>query len=341
MDWSSVNSQVRESFHKWDCSLIESGQLFSELAELGFHINQTFVNLIENHKQIRNLQFSSFVKALKQDQGIPDNQTHDRPGPAVSAAKLMNAVIFRDIPVSSSAKAPFGTDNNMFIKPVVTGQQPKDLLTAEIIANVFPPERKRMGHVQGAVNVFKESSIDDAESVLSSDIHSDAPLPRHLKSSMNPITGEAFAFETDSAYEEEDLRSHCSIKRRGQETHGNIVAWQSDGPAIPAPIPNARRHYSAVRSSNPIQDVLLEKAAVSEDDMAYARNLSRDCLISHLPECQQRPDIHRRMTKVVPTKPRSHCPYATDRDDLESMRKLIRNRPLGSVFAPIPVDCTH
>ena len=319
MECALVNSQIREIFHKWDCSLIESEELFAELISLGLRICETFTVLIENHKRIRNLPFSVFLKALKLGQ-MP-KPANERPGSSsgVSTSRLMNAVIFRDAPVSSSAKAPFGTDNNMFLRP----PQSPDPLTAEFMCSAFPVERKRMGPVAGSSNVFKETiaNEEEDESVIS-DL-----IPRHLKSSLNPITGEPFIGMED------DCQSHCStIKRKAMEDHGDIFTWcSSPEEDCIDQLPVNRRHYPVppvVSSEEPIQEP-------PEEAFVYARNFTRESPISHHSGDTSR-NGHRRLVKSVSTKPESFCPFATDIDDLETMRKLIRQKPLGTVFAPSP-----
>lgn len=316
-----MNADIRQVFHKWDCSLIESEELFAELRNMGLEIREPFITLVTNHKRIRNLAFSLFLKVLKQGQVKSMSEDLPKVYSDVSPSKFMNAVIFRDIPVSSSAKAPFGTDNNMFLNPLPA----RDALTAEIMATVFPSERKRMGPVAGAHNVFEETVSDCGSSSPPSE--GCLSIPRHLKSTMNPITGE----------QQDPADSVCGVAKRRvvQEDHGDILSWKPDESVCGEDLcRDSKRHYpppSVTYTEEP------DESVVSYEAMEYAKNLSRDGPIAHLPE-QPPPQSYRRLTKNVSSKPKSFCPFATDSDDLTTMRKIIRQKPLGSVSAPIPVN---
>ena len=316
-------SHVRDIYHRWDCGHIENEVMCDELRAIGFVIDESFTTVLEHHRRARNLPFSAFMKALKQGQSKrePINLPAPRRPSSSEAVKVMHAVTLRDIPISSSAKAPYGTDNNMYIRGVrLRGDE--DLLTTSVISSVMPVVRKHYAPVSGAANLFQESVPDDTESVCS-----DTPseVPRHLRCSINPISGAIYDSDDSDAG---GRRSMCSSRRMSENYHSSILpTGDTDSPPPPDTASKSRKHFTP---RDPVRQPLQwdpEVTSVADDAMDYARNLTTASILSHNPD--RPPLAYRPISKPNSAKRSDACPFATDADDLAEMRKRILSSPLG------------
>jgi hypothetical protein len=256
--------------------------------------------------------------ALKHDQS--HNAEVDPAAKVTSLAsttpRRMHVLTLKDIPLSSSAKAPFGTDNNVYIKGMKR-RGDEDPIALKVLENSLDGHRRAYGAVTRANDVFRESAEDDSVSVIS---EAPSEVPPHLRTSMNPITGEEY-LDAPSA-----RRSACS-SRRMSESHieagqAGFVSNDSNG------LDTHRKHFKRISTPNPTEwnpDVQQPTEAAEN----YATQLGKRSIISHDPHLPPLP--YRPQTRTV-ERPTS-CPFATDADDLAEMRRRLLRTPLGKTVA--------
>jgi hypothetical protein len=219
--WATSGPAIRQAYHKWDSGNSQNDVLFDTLREIGLELDISFVRMIEQHKRTRDLPFAAFIKLLKQVNAPSGPESADgkrRP----DAVRVMRAVNLREIPVPSSARAPFGTDNNIYITGAPQATE-KDPVLSSIIHATMDSAKKHYGQVPGALDLFKESPDE-------SNVPASAEVPKLLKSSMNPFTGEPLFAEAEAEV------SPPSTPRRQE----NILTW--DGNDAPL-LTNNKKHF--------------------------------------------------------------------------------------------------
>ncbi len=311
---SEIGISIKQLFHEWDCCRINEDQFLRSLSQLGFTATRPLMNALDHHKLTRNLSFTDFMKVLMQEDITACSDTNRAPEHTKSTSRLYNAMIFKDIPVLSSAKAPYGTDNNLYTRDR-TGQDEIDPLSAAIIDSASNQLRRSLGVVPGAKNVFDESDGPNGATMK----------PRnasHMTSTANPITGNGYVDEPDARPQLKERPSVNVITGEGfeREPKNSIVL-------------SSKKHFDD-RSTYRMSEW-------SASERNYDNPSSRPIglmsdIISHNPDRVPLP--HRPIMKAGSAKRPEICPFATDADDLDDMRRRILMNPLGKLTAPEPVS---
>ena len=313
--WNSETSiRIKTLFHEWDCCRLSEADLITEIRELGFHVPQTLMNVLDHHKLTRNLSYIDFVKALTHDDTMATSASVRTLSDSHVTPKLLNAVIFKDIPVLSSAKAPYGTDNNLYIRDR-TSQSGLDSLSAAVIDSTAHTPRRALGTVPGAKDIFKES-----ENTVTSECKH--PSAYHTLINVNPITGDGYAPLSQATSQVFDPRTPNAITGEGVDegfNTGKIVL-------------SSKRHYEH-KSAYKISDWATNTHV--HHQQKNARTGPTSDVISHNPDRVPLP--HRPIMKAGSAKRPDICPFATDADDLDDMRRRILMNPLGKITAPEPL----
>jgi hypothetical protein len=315
MEWSyETCTLVKEVFHLWDSGTIEDDSLFVRLMAQGLNPSAEFRSLIQQHHSARNLPYATFIKSLKACSRIEDigrpAQSNRR------SCKLSHAITFKDIPVPSSAKAPFGTDNNMYIRGVRMPME-ESPETCSLISSGLSIQRKSFGNVAGANDAFKESNIDDTSSVCS---QSPSELPRHLRVSMNPITGDIYD-DSSNTFDSRCSREVVQPKDRKE----NILEWTNMGnEQMLLSVPSKRYFQNRPEvGPNPLE---WNPTNTAPGPDPTANHITMRNILSHDPDSFQIP--YRPLSRIV-FKPKT-CPFATDADDLASMGVPMLSQSLAS-----------
>ena len=313
-----ASSIIRDVYHRWNCGIIENNAVYDELMAVGFSIGREFRHHVEKNTQTRDLPFTAFMRALKHDQIHSDESDHalEVASIASNTPRRMHVMMLKDIPLSSSAKAPFGTDNNVYIRGVrVRGDE--DPAALHVLERSLDPSRNHYATVLGAADAFRQSTDDDNVSVVS---ETPSELPRHLRTTMNPITGEEYV---------DDFSGRISVcsSRRMSESH--IEASNAGFVSSDASLHESHRKHFAPTSAPNLTQWNPEIHQPNQRAMSYAAQMSRGSILSHNPHLPPLP--YRPQTRTV-ARPAS-CPFATDADDLEVMRRRLLQTPLGKTSA--------
>ena len=174
--------------------------------------------------------------------------------------------------------------------------------------------RKSYSTVPGAKDIFKESCSDDARSNHS---NSDT-LPRHMKSSINPITGLPITWESSRSYEDPEPPTRPVSSR-------NILAWDESSASPEKLVSLSKKHFADCQSDHCPIDWEQIRTPPPATQVPYVNMLAHD---PDMPPIPYRP-LGRQNRKNE-----KNCPFATDNDDLETMRRQILQNPLGRLTAP-------
>ena len=315
MKWNpDISSRVKNLFHEWDCSRLNNEQLVRDIRSLGLHVSQGLMDTLEHHRLTRNMSYIEFVRALMtEDTSRTVSSSQSLSDPQLSH-RIMNAVIFKDIPVVSSAKAPFGTDNNLYIKQNEQTDLEMDKLTSAVIASGISTPNRSLGIVPGARDVFKESD-GQTNPVYKQE------TPVHMKSSINPVTGEG------NTPPKPDPHKQCA-HRKSNLIVGDHFDDKSNSNKI---FQTSKKHFDD-KSTYKISDW---SVAIHAVEHKVPQSTGSD-IISHYTD---RPPLpYRPITKAGSARKPDFCPFATDADDLKDMRRRIMMNPLGRISAPEPIS---
>ncbi len=311
-----MSSRVQQLFHEWDCSRMSNEHLIWEILQLGIHVSQAFLDTLEHHRLTRNMSYIEFVRALMSED-TPSTATSFQSANVKSqlSQRIMNAVIFKDIPVVSSAKAPFGTDNNLYTKQKEQTQSELDTLAAVVIGSGSSTPYRTLGVVPGARDAFKESDSQ------TNTVYKHG-TPVHMKSSMNPVTGEG------NTPPESCVRKQSAHRKSNILVGDNFEEYNSN-----KIVQTSKKHFDD-KSTYKISD--WSKDVNQVDSIVHPAAIPRSDIISHNSE---RPPLpYRPITKAGSARKPDFCPFATDADDLKDMRRRILKNPLGRISAPEPLS---
>lgn len=324
MDGSQeFSSSLRDIFHRWDCGYIETDRVCDEIIALGLCVPPAFRGLLHQRCKTRNLSFAMFMRALKvryPTEAVADERVADHK--VTDSQRLLHVLTLKDIPLAPSAKAPFGTDNNMYIRGVNLRKDSDPVISAAI-KSILPGPQRGPAPVPGACNAFEESCADENESVLSESV---SELPPHLKPSMHTVSNEpSDADYADFSYH----RSSCSSRRMSESSShlfDGFVAAEDDARSSTS----NRRHFGSFHPKTDILEWIDEPVKPSAKAMANAENFRASNILAHQPELP--PLAYRPSSRMVYLE--STCPFATDADDLSQLRVDLLRKPLGKIPPP-------
>jgi len=309
---------IRDLYNGWQCGRVDAGGIRRLLEDSGIVIDSSFIELLEQHGQARDISFSVFIRTLKRQREVTARNLVTVPNGEASP-KMMQIMITKDIPLPSSVKAPFGTDHNVYVR----GFRPRDSVdpvSLSVLRDAISESRSSRAAVPGSVNAFKESTApsDNWDTTSQNRLE----IPRHLKPTINPITGE----QPESSRESVNSYALPFIRRQmGNESH-----LQPIDTGI-APVDTAdfhesqRRHYSFFNQQSTPADTV-------STDSSSPRTFPLDNILSH--NNDREPESYRPMSRITVSKLKVSCPFATDRDDLESLRTHLHSTPLGKPYVP-------
>ena len=323
MEWQSETWLIlRDTYYSWQCGRVGASGVHSMLEEANVRIGASFIELLGQHDQARDIKFSEFIRALKRPE-------EPAPSSSVLASEQdvtpthLHIKTFRDIPVPSSVKAPFGTDHNVYVRGFTLRGDENPACVSALRETVFDSRSSRAA-VQGSSNAFKESSAssDDGDSMSQHRLE----IPRHLMPSINPITGEEPFHASVHSYPAPFIRRQMDNDSHLQPIETGIAPINiNDFPE------GQRRHFSFFnQESTPVETVSTESSSPRFDisDNILCHNTDREL------------ERYRPMSRITRSKNKAACPFATDGDDLESLRLHLHSTPLGKPYVP-PVYATQ
>lgn len=221
--------------------------------------------------------------------------------------------------MAPSAKAPYGTDNNMFIRGV-NNRNTVDPVLSAAINQVLPIPQRSYASVPGALNAFEESYADEDESVYS-ETHSE--IPPHLKSSIQTVSSEP----SDADYADFTYHRSCGPSRRMSTNSSHI----KDGlvPENPESSFSHRKHFGTMSADT--KDLLEWPVKPAGEKPQNVENIGvSNNILAHQPDLAPLP--YRPSSRMVHSE--SVCPFATDSDDLSQLRVELLKKPLGKIPPP-------
>jgi len=315
MVWNSETSlRIKLLFHEWDCCRLSEAQLIHGISDLGISPTRALMNALEHHKLTRNLSYIDFVKALMHEDAPSSFESSRSYGDSKAVPRLLNAVIFKDIPVISSAKAPYGTDNNLYTRDRTT-ESAIDSLSAAVIDSTAETPRRAFGVVPGAKDAFKESEEDSGPAFKYRN-------GSHLSSTVNPVTGQGLTSVSR-------IQEHAPDQR-----YVNIITGEG--------LDDEHQNTMGVSSRKHFDDKSTYKMSEWSSDTQSSdrrRNSKTDRTSDVITHNSDRPPLpYRPIMKVGSARKPEFCPFATDADDLDDMRRRILMNPLGRISAPEPLS---
>jgi hypothetical protein len=262
-----------------------------------------------------------FIRALKKNNHESEGQfTQKARGLTDDPRRLQHVREMKHLPLAPSAKAPYGTDNNIYIRGVHLPENPDPIISTAINEVISGP-LKSHASVPGAINVFEESCVDENESVYSETL---SELPPHLKPSMLTVSSQP----SDADYADFSChRSSCSSRRMSDYCSHILPGFVADDPKY---ISRSRRHFESYRTNKNILEWSAEPTVLSENALIRTPK-SKPCnILAHHPEIPPVP--YRPSSRVIALD--STCPFATDADDLSQLRDDLLRIPLGKVTPP-------
>jgi hypothetical protein len=318
MKWNEeVTCVMNSAFHDWDCSTIDNEDLMERIKSTGLVVDNQLRDILEHHRRTRNLPYAQFIKSLILAQeskfvaGIENNHP-------INSGRHMNTIIHKDLPVASSAKAPYGTDNNLFAGGGRATEPYIDASIMTVLSSGSSTPQKTYGPVQGARDVFKESTYINTHSEISH-------IPPHMRSSFDPLC--------DSVSDGEISASMASPAH--SVTTSNLISWdQQSLPVTESIVSSSRRHFGD-KSTFRISEWMTPIVSSAPTPVSTSVAPSSISIIAYDPEIP--PSPYRPIAKSGSAKRPENCPFATDADDLDGMRRRILMNPLGKISAPEPI----
>ena len=316
MEWPpEMYSIIRDLYYDWECGSLSCTLLCGELMRVGLRIGPSFQRMLEQNDHARGLSFGIFMRGLKrslQDETVP-NRISSRSSSADVSPRQMHAYLNRDIALCSSAKAPFGTDNNAYIRGINHGEIENPRLVSAVIGTAESGHRT-YAPVPGAKDLFEASSrnCDGSNQNLSQP----RPIAPHLRPTIDPITGEDFSPERPHIVTE-------ASSRRLNENSTHIEASQTGlTPGTTAVVPDVERRHFA-QSNKETEEPYIEPIAPPSvsSSRSHVNILAYD---EGTPIEKYRP-----LSRITVPSTMSPCPFATDKDDLKAMRLELHSTPLG------------
>jgi len=283
--------------------------LIDLIEKLNLRVDKNLSNLLEHHRLIRNLPYAIFLKALTLAQESKTSVDFENTQPNMSN-RVMNAVIFKDIPVVSSAKAPFGTDNNMFTGGKIEKCSGIDPLIVSALESGSATPMKTFAQVIGAKDAFRESTISNHELPV-------CDIPPHLKSTFDPLI---MCVDGDDS----------EVSPTNSVAASNRIAWEEQNEETQSIVSSSRRHFES-KSTFKMSEWANHKPIPTTPP---PRRSTDQGIIAHDPGITPLP--YRPINKAGSGRRKDHCPFATDADNLDVMRKRILMNPLGRISAPHP-----
>ena len=312
---------IRELYYSWERGNINATEICDALAHSDVNVHQSFQQFLEQHSHARDVSFTVFMKYLKRS---PDYLTPRQPNSEQltnSTPRRQHILTFRDIPLSSSAKAPFGTDDNVYIRGFQTSGT-DDPACVSVLRDDISEPRKTYASVPTANDVFKQSGHTEAH-MLDSRID----IPRHLIASINPITGEEP--QSDNA---SDRSPTVSSERKQLENRSYITADATGLVSATCEDSSSgqRRHFAHFNkeSSTTLDNTFSTESVFLSDENIISHDTSRPV------------EPYRPRSRINQSMLRSCCPFATDKDDLTRLRNELHSTPLGKPYIP-PVPATY
>ena len=318
MEWRPETWDIiRDLYYSWECGRACAPDICSALVEQGVTVSEQFHQILQQHSHARDIPFTEFVRNLKRSVG--SYREHRIPDLGDSTPRRMHVLTFRDIPLTSSEKAPFGTDNNVYIRGIHSNGY-EDPVYLSVVRDTISGPKKVHASVPSANDLFKESSA------RTDIVHPETNLntvPRHLIASINPITGEERSGETAT----NKSISLPSVRRQLENTSilsGKIAGLSPIGNEE-EPSEMQRRHFVDFNKESPVaDDISVDTCSLETLSIADNNILSHD---STRPVERYRPH-----TRVIASKLTPNCPFATDEDDLLHLRNELHSTPLGKPY---------
>jgi hypothetical protein len=316
---SELNSLVRDLYYEWECGVLNHDEVLRALRDGGLSVDTAFRQLLEQNQRARGVSFTQFMKSLFRSLQAREEKAQVDPGTCdlYMNPENLHGLILRNAPVPSSAKAPFGTDNNVFIRGVNPVPQSSDRSRyMESISDALGRRNYQGNRISSYA--FKESlpESDDRSSVVS-----DQPfeLPRHLRPSINPITGLEFMENKD------DALSSCLSRRLSENTSRLASSETGLTPDLTAvSLDNQKRHFTHIENTLSLQwSPRGETSLNSNSPRPPTSNILHHDTDTHI-------ETYRPISRVFKTQ--RPCPFATEKDDLRTLRSELHRTPLGRPY---------
>lgn len=316
MEWPpEMYSTIRDLYYEWECGSISYSSLCDELVRVGLRLGPSFPRTLEQHDNTRGLSFGIFMRSLKRSIGEVSNTAPVTINDlnAEVTPRQMHAFLNRDISLSSSAKAPFGTDNNAYIRGISQSRSENKRLVSAIVGSVESKHRT-FAQVPGAKNLFEQSPRSC--NCMEKNLIQPREIAPHLRPTIDPITGEDFSPDRVKIVSE-------AFSRRISENSTHIEASATGlTPGASSVVPDAQRRHFGQSNKETIEPY---GEQVAPSNVSSARSLNNILAYDEGTPIEE----YRPLSRISVSKSLPPCPFATDKDDLKAMRQELHNTPLG------------